>query len=282
MTCRRIGLYELFCFHRRCNSIEVKQLVENAEKEHCTALHRSCPGGRRFTAVRGAGDARKEIVVSPAYKSHPEFEYFHPLWDFLRKAGIAFALISFAVVSGGLLLSAGHTSIADVTLMTARMSEIASEAGWATATTTAATADTITARCEKNTWAYLDGKCIASRVRKPRSWHAATDKSFGRSGLPVPAASPPKSSAITAVSAPATVKSTESLEKARKTAISQTRGDGAGNVPKKARKTTINQKGNPSEREERGRDARWSARAYAIPDGRNTPGMYERSWGWSR
>ena len=226
--------------------------------------------------------------MSPAYKSHPEFEYFRPLWGFLRKAGIALALISFAVISGALLLSAGHTSIADMTLMTARMSEIASVAGWATATTTAQIADTSTARCEKNTWAYLDGKCIPSRARKPRSLRAATDKPFGRSGLPVPAASQlsPKSGAITAVSAPATVKSTARsnpvLEKARKIAISQTSSDGAGSALKKARKTTISQKSNPSVREERGRDERWSARAYAIPDGRNTPGMYERSWGWSR
>jgi len=223
--------------------------------------------------------------VSPAYKSHPEFEYFRPLWGFLRKAGIAFAIISFAVISGALLLSAGHTSIADMTLMTARMSEIASVAGLATATTTAETVDTSTARCEKNTWAYLDGKCSASRARKARSLRAATDKPFGRSGLAVQAASP-KSGAITAVSAPATVKSTAQsdpvLKKARKAAISQTSSDGAGNVPKKARKTTISQKSNPSEREERGRDEQWSARAYAVPDGRNTPGMYERSWGWSR
>jgi hypothetical protein len=47
--------------------------------------------------------------VSPAYKSHkshPEFEYFRPLRDFLRKAGIALALIAFAVVSGALVLRA--------------------------------------------------------------------------------------------------------------------------------------------------------------------------------
>jgi hypothetical protein len=235
------------------------------------------------------GDAGKEIVVSPAYKSHPEFEYFRPLWGFLRKAGIALALISFAVISGALLLSAGHTSIADMTLMTARISEITSVAGWATVTPTAETAEISTAGCEKNTWAYLDGKCIPNRPRKVRSLRSATDKPFGRSGLPVPAASP-KSGAITAASAPAKVKSTAqshpALKKAQKTATRQTSGDDAG---KKARKTTVGQisggqvrKSNSSGREESGRDEGWSARAYALPDSRNAPGLYERSWGWSR
>jgi hypothetical protein len=214
------------------------------------------------------------------------------LWDFLRKAGIALALISFAVISGALLLRAGHTSIADMTLMTGN--EIASVAGWATATTTAETAETSTAACEKNTWAYLDGKCIPDRARKPRSLRAATYSPLGRSGLPVRAASrlPPKSGTATTVSAPVTAKSTAQSspgKKARKTTISQTSGGAARNVLKKARKTAISRisgdqviKSNSSVREEHGRDERWSARAYALPDSRNSPGLYDRSWGWSR
>ena len=66
--------------------------------------------------------------MSLAHQSHPEFEYFHPLWNFLRKAGIAFALISFAVIGGALVLWAGHISIADMTLMAARRNEIPSSA----------------------------------------------------------------------------------------------------------------------------------------------------------
>ena len=46
--------------------------------------------------------------MSLAHQSHPEFEYFRPLWTFLRKAGIAVALISFAVIGGALVLWAGH------------------------------------------------------------------------------------------------------------------------------------------------------------------------------
>jgi hypothetical protein len=108
--------------------------------------------------------------------------------------------------------------------------------------------------------------------------------------VPVASRLSPKSGAATAVSAPVTAKSTAQsnpvLKKAQKTATRQTSADDVG---KKARKTTIAQtsgdpasKGNSSVREEHGRDERWSARAYAMPDSRNPPGMYERSWGWSR
>ena len=131
--------------------------------------------------------------------------------------------------------------------------------------------------CEEDTWAYLDGKCLAGRARKARSLRAATDGSLGRSTLPKPAASrlPPKlaSGVDAAATAPAAVKRTgqsnPALKKARKTAVSQNSGHDV-------RKT------NPSLRKERGRDDRWSARAYAMPDDRNSPGQYERSWGRSR
>ena len=66
--------------------------------------------------------------MSLAHQSHPEFEYFRPLWTFLRKAGIAVALISFAVIGGALVLWAGHDSTADSTLMTARGNDIPSSA----------------------------------------------------------------------------------------------------------------------------------------------------------
>jgi hypothetical protein len=215
--------------------------------------------------------------VSLAYQSHPEFEYFRPLWNFLRKAGIAVALISFAVIGGALVLWAGHDATADVTLMTARGNDIPSSAPTASVAdraTPAAAAESSplpeasAAACEQDTWAYLDGKCILPfKARKARSGRAATDGLLGRSALPAPAASRlPKlaTGADAAASAPEAVKPTgqSNPKKARKTATSQTSGQDMGKSKESAR------------------DERWNARAYASPDNRNP--AYERSWGWSR
>ena len=222
--------------------------------------------------------------MSLAHQSHPEFEYFRPLWTFLRKAGIAVALTSFTVIGGALVLWAGHDSTADSTLMAARVNDmpssaptasVADRATPATAAETPPLPEASAAACEQDTWAYLDGKCIPAKARKLRSPRAATDGLRGRSALPVPAASrlPLATGADAAASAPEAVKPTGQSnpvpKKARKTATSQTNGHDAG-------------KSNSSSREERGRDERWSARAYASPDSRNPAGAYERSWGWSR
>jgi hypothetical protein len=224
--------------------------------------------------------------VSLAHQSHPEFEYFRPLWTFLRKAGIAVALTSFTVIGGALVLWAGHDSTADSTLMAARVNDmpssaptasVADRATPATAAETPPLPEASAAACEQDTWAYLDGKCTPAKARKLRGPRAATDRLLGRSALPVPAASglPPKlaTGADAAASAPEAVKPTGQSnpvpKKARKTATSQTNGHDAG-------------KSNSSSREERARDERWNARAYASPDSRNPAGTYERSWGWSR
>jgi hypothetical protein len=218
--------------------------------------------------------------VSLAYQSHPEFEYFRPLWNFLRRAAIAVALISFAVISGALVLWAGHDATADVTLMTARGNDIPASAATtsvadratpATAAESPPLPEASTAACEQDTWAYLDGKCIPAKARKLRSPRTATDGFLGRGALP-PAASrlPPKvaTGADAAASAPEAVKPTgqsnPAPKKARKTATSQTSGQDMGKSKESAR------------------DERWSARAYASPDNRNPAGSYERSWGWSR
>ena len=216
--------------------------------------------------------------MSLAHQSHPEFEYFRPLWSFLRKAGIAVALISFAVIGGALVLWAGHDSTADMTLMTARGNEIpssvpttsvADRATPATAAESPPLPEASAAACEQDTWAYLDGKCIPAKARKPRSLRAATDGGLGRSALPMPAASRlPKlaTGADAAASTPEAVKPTGQSnpvpKKARKTASSQTSGQDTGKSKESAR------------------DERWNARAYASPDNRNP--AYERSWGWSR
>jgi hypothetical protein len=216
--------------------------------------------------------------VSPAHQSHPEFEYFRPFLSFLRKAGIAVALISFAVIGGALVLRAGHDSTADMALMTARGSDIPSSAPTASTANRAAAITAAerpplpeagAAACEQDTWAYLDGKCILPfKARKARSGRAATDGLLGRSALPAPAASRlPKlaTGADAAASAPEAVKPTgPAPKKARKTASGQTGGQDAGKS------------------KERARDEQWNARAYASPDSRNPAGPYERSWGWTR
>jgi len=219
--------------------------------------------------------------VSLAHQSHPEFEYFRPLWTFLRKAGIAVALISFVVIGGALVLWAGHDSTADSTLMAARGNDIPSSAPTtsvadratpATAAESPPLPEASAAACEQDTWAYLDGKCIPAKARKLRSLRAATDGGRGRGALPVPAASqlPPKlaTDAGAAATAPAAVKPTgqsnPAVKKARKTATSQTSGRDLGKSKESAR------------------DERWSARAYASPDSRNPAGPYGGSWGWSR
>ena len=224
--------------------------------------------------------------MSPASRLHPEFEYFCPSRSFRRKAGIALAFIAFGVIGGALVLRAGYDPMADMTLMIARVNgtpfsaQTTSVAGKATATTTAERSrppEGSKAACEEDTWAYLDGKCIPGRARKARSLRSATDGALGRSALPTPAPArlPPKlaSGADAAATAPAAVKSTGQsnpvLKKARKTALSQNSSHDLGKI-------------NSSLREERGRDDQWSARAYALPDNRNPPGLYERSWGWSR
>jgi hypothetical protein len=230
--------------------------------------------------------------VSLAHKSHPELEYFRPLWNFLRKTGIALAFICLGVIGGALVLWAGHDSRAVTTSMTAGVNAVPSSAPTTpvaepvTATTTAerpASPQAGTAACEEDTWAYLDGKCSSGKPRKLRPPRAATDGSLGRRALPGPAASRTPAKLATgadAASAPAAVKPTDQSNSApqkarktasspRKTASSQGSGRNAG-------------KANSSSRDERGRDERWSARAYASPDGRNPSGPYERSWDWSR
>ena len=214
--------------------------------------------------------------MSLAHQSHPEFEYFRPLWTFLRKAGIAVALTSFTVIGGALVLWAGHDSTADSTLMAARVNDmpssaptapVADRATPATAAESPPLPEASAAACEQDTWAYLDGKCIPAKARKLRSPRAATDGVLGRSALPAPAASRlPKlaTGADAAASTPEAVKPTgqSNPKKARKTATSQTSGQNMGKSKESAR------------------DERWNARAYASPDNRNP--AYERSWGWSR
>jgi hypothetical protein len=212
--------------------------------------------------------------VSLAPQSHPEFEYFRPFLSFLRKAGIAVALISFAVIGGALVLRAGHDSTADMALMTARGNEtpssapttsVADRATPATAAASPPLPQASTAACEQDTWAHLDGKCIPPfKARKPRSTRTATDGLLGRSALPVPAKL--ATGADAAAAAPEAVKPTgqsnPAVKKARKTATSQASGQDTGRSKESAR------------------DERWNARAYASPDNRNP--AYERSWGWSR
>lgn len=213
--------------------------------------------------------------MSLAHQSHPELEYFRPFLNFLRKAGIAVALISVAVIGGALVLRAGHDSMPDMTSLTGRGTEtppiaattpVADRATAPTAAEKPALPEASAAACEQDTWAYLDGKCIPAKTRKPRNPRAATDSPLGRTALPPKLATGANAAASSPEAAKPTGQSNAGTKKARKTAAN-------GNDVNKS---------NSSSREERGRDERWSARAYAAPDGRNPAGPYERSWGWTR
>ena len=188
-------------------------------------------GGRRFTpiAVRGAGE-RPEGDVVPGVPVASRTRLFPSFADLPPQSGDRGCFNFLRGDQRRARLRAGHTSITDLTLMTAHLNEVASSPQSVAGRATAETAETSTAACEKNTWAYLDGKCIPGRARKPRSLRAATNSPLGRSGLSVPVASrlSPKSGAATTVSAPVTTKSTAQLnpvlKKAQKTATRQTSG----------------------------------------------------------
>ena len=219
--------------------------------------------------------------MSQAYHRHPEFEYFRPLLNFCRKAAVAIAVIALGLIGGALALTEGDHLFADMSSMIASNDEIPSSAqtssvAGSTPAERPLPSEASKRTCEHDTWAYLDGKCGPGRARKARRSRAATDRPLARSVPPMPAASrlaPKLASGADAASAAAAVKSTgqskPALKKTRKTANSQTIGQDVS-------------KTKSSSREKRVRDERWSARAYALPDQRNPPGQYERSWGWSR
>ena len=196
-------------------------------------------GGRRFTAIRGAGDGRRRMRVPGATSRVPEFEYSHPCRpppqgghrrcpDFLRGDQRRARVV-------GRPIWARHDSMADMTLMTARGNDVPRPALRRHPSTTgrrpprpqspplpeAASA----AACEQDTWAYLDGKCAPAERRHKTSKPGVLQRRPPRSQrAAVPAASrlPLATGANAAASPPEAVRADRSIEpcaeKARKTA----------------------------------------------------------------
>jgi len=150
--------------------------------------------------------------MSPAHRFHPEFGYFCPSPGLRRKLRIALACIVIGVVagaSGAIMLKAAHDPDPRSALMVLRTDEAAVSAETAPAASEAVVTPSVVtpererprppegngqAACEQDapasqTWAYLDGKCVSGRPRKPRagrqpaSGSAATAAPSGRDAM---------------------------------------------------------------------------------------------------
>jgi hypothetical protein len=143
---------------------------------------------------------------------HPEFGYFCPTPRFRRRLRVLLSCmivggIGFAVLRAGQDLTAAHSAASGNAAMMAR-AEIAPEA--------ARTSDSaalglrpalnqgLKTSCEEDTWAYLDGKCVAGKERKPRMVRVPTNRPalatipLGRGGAPAAGAAEPASTVAAA------------------------------------------------------------------------------------
>ncbi|HZN31579.1 MAG TPA: hypothetical protein VFB88_19655 [Xanthobacteraceae bacterium] len=164
--------------------------------------------------------------MSPAHRFHPEFGYFCPSPGLRRKLRIALACIVIGVVagaSGAIMLKAAHDPDPRSALMVLRTDEAAVSAETAPAASEAVVTPSVVtpererprppegngqAACEQDapasqTWAYLDGKCVSGRPRKPRagrqpaSGSAATAAPSGREAISATSTGPAAAAAGT-------------------------------------------------------------------------------------
>ena len=124
--------------------------------------------------------------MSPAHRVHPEFGYFCPTPGFRHKLRVALLFLvlgGIAGIGGTLALKATHRAATDNALMLARVDNPSSGADVIPAAEHAESATTGhqprpsevgKAACEDDTWAYLDGKCVAGRPRKARTARTTT------------------------------------------------------------------------------------------------------------
>lgn len=129
-----------------------------------------------------------------AHYVHPEFGLLCPPPRLCRKLRIVFACMILALIGGAVLRAANTPPSAYLVnaLTAAGLEEsagISSDAGQvpsaalATRASLPAVAETgaVKNACEQGsslhrTWAYLDGKCVAGKARKPRTVRAVTDR----------------------------------------------------------------------------------------------------------
>jgi len=235
--------------------------------------------------------------MSPARHFHPEFGYFCPSPSFRRKLRVAVACIvigAIAGTSGVLVLKAAHDPDANRAMTFARIDD--SPAG-AEATSAAGQAITSGERsrppeaaktgCEEGasvgqTWAYLDGKCVAGRARKARTGRRAADGSAIAAAAPASGALAPANAEQAAAVASAPDRRQQgsapaSPARPADAAVSATTQptEQPAAASKKVQKTPRNQNAgrdrnldNMAGRDGQPRDDQTSGRAYASPDAR--------------
>lgn len=149
-----------------------------------------------------------------AHYVHPEFGYFCPTPRFRRKVRVVLACMVFGAI-GVAMLRAGHdpddskSPNSSSALMMTRVdggsgAEAGSQAGPAPAASALGLRPALSqgpkTACEEDTWAYLDGKCIAGKERKARVVRVPTNRPaiatipIGRSPAPAAGAAEPASS----------------------------------------------------------------------------------------
>ena len=110
---------------------------------------------------------------------HPEFGYFCPTQRFRRGLRVALGCmvlgaIGVALARTGPDFSSAHSSASGGSAMMARVvgGEVGPQAGQASQAAALGLRPALNQNpktCEDNTWAYLDGKCVAGKARKPRA-----------------------------------------------------------------------------------------------------------------
>jgi hypothetical protein len=142
--------------------------------------------------------------MSPAYRFHPEFGFFCPTIGFRRKlrVGLAVLVVGGLVGTGGMFAyRAARDHVTNRAMTLARVDEPSSPVHSTSVTepTAPATADekptekpsavdSAKTACEQDTWAYLDGRCVASP--KARKTRIARPSNEGRNIAAVPLGRP--------------------------------------------------------------------------------------------
>jgi hypothetical protein len=252
--------------------------------------------------------------MSPAQRFHPEFGYFSPSPGLRRKLRIAVACIVIGVVagaSGALVLKAAHDPDPGRALMIVRTDEALPSADTIPAASAAVIAPSPErlrpsessvqprpseansqprppegsgqAACEQDapasqTWAYLDGKCVAGRARKAR---AARPTTSGSAVTAAPSGRDAKSA--TAMSATNTGPAAGAPDRrpqgsppgspAAAVAATTQPAEQPAAAPKRAQKPPRSQSAgreqdNMAARDGRRRDDPLGGRAYGMPDDR--------------
>jgi len=146
-----------------------------------------------------------------AHYVHPEFGYFCPTPRVRRKMRVLVVCmlvggVGFVVLRSGHDLTSAHSAASGGAAMTAR-AELVPEAARASGTAALglrpALGQGLKTSCEDDTWAYLDGKCVAGKERKTRVVRVPTNRPaiatipLGRGGVPIAGAAEP-AAAVTA------------------------------------------------------------------------------------